>query len=88
MSLGLTRGQFLAVVPLRIHPLNHSPRSAHFIDPAFRVILDTSLTADDNDLFLTNLVDTPILAVHGWVFHFFPDLLHLYMYLTCILQRR
>ncbi|KAI0747842.1 hypothetical protein C8Q80DRAFT_1219255 [Daedaleopsis nitida] len=40
-------------------------RSAHYIDPALRAILDSSLTADDNDLFLSNLVDTPILAIHG-----------------------
>ncbi|KAJ7470355.1 hypothetical protein FB451DRAFT_1038083 [Mycena latifolia] len=46
-----------AYVPLLI--------SAHFIDPAARAILESSLTPDDNDLFLSNLVDTPILAVHG-----------------------
>ncbi|KAJ7702393.1 hypothetical protein B0H17DRAFT_923464 [Mycena rosella] len=40
-------------------------RSAHFIDPAARAILESSLTPDDNDLFLSNLVDTPVLAVHG-----------------------
>ncbi|KAJ7871501.1 hypothetical protein B0H14DRAFT_3570057 [Mycena olivaceomarginata] len=40
-------------------------RSAHFIDPAVRAILESSLTPDDNDLFLSNLVDTPILAIHG-----------------------
>ncbi|KAJ6500423.1 hypothetical protein C8R45DRAFT_67979 [Mycena sanguinolenta] len=40
-------------------------RSAHFIDPAVRAILESSLTPDDNDLFLSNLVDMPILAVHG-----------------------
>ncbi|KAJ6488662.1 hypothetical protein C8R47DRAFT_490907 [Mycena vitilis] len=40
-------------------------RSAHFIDPAVRAILETSLTPDDNDLFLSNLVDTPVLAIHG-----------------------
>ncbi|KAF7295253.1 hypothetical protein MIND_01064200 [Mycena indigotica] len=45
-------------------PLTMS-RSAHFIDPAVRAILETSLTPDDNDLFLSNLVDTPILALHG-----------------------
>ena len=42
-------------------------RSAHFIDPALRAILESSLTPDDNDLFLSNLVDTPVLAVHGFV---------------------
>ncbi|KAF7322675.1 hypothetical protein HMN09_00046300 [Mycena chlorophos] len=40
-------------------------RSAHFIDPAVRAILETSLTPDDDDLFLSNLVDTPLLAIHG-----------------------
>ncbi|CDO76522.1 hypothetical protein BN946_scf184750.g2 [Trametes cinnabarina] len=35
---------------------NHKP---------IRAILDSSLTPDDNDLFLSNLVDTPILAIHG-----------------------
>src|ERR1700730_4931520 len=42
-------------------------RFGHFIDPALRAILETSLTADDNDLFLSNLVDTPVLAIHGCV---------------------
>ncbi|KAG7452898.1 uncharacterized protein BT62DRAFT_989922 [Guyanagaster necrorhizus] len=40
-------------------------RSARFIDPILLSILETSLTPDNNDLFLTNLVDTPVLAVHG-----------------------
>ncbi|TBU28927.1 hypothetical protein BD311DRAFT_757466 [Dichomitus squalens] len=40
-------------------------RSAHYIDPALRALLDSSLTPDDNDLFLSNLADTPILAIHG-----------------------
>lgn len=45
-------------------PLTFS-RSAHFIDPALRAILESSFTADDNDLHLSNLVGTPILAIHG-----------------------
>ncbi|KAI0057117.1 hypothetical protein BV25DRAFT_1974045 [Artomyces pyxidatus] len=45
-------------------PLTQS-RSAHFIDPSLRAILEASFTPDDNDLFLSNLVDTPILAIHG-----------------------
>ncbi|TFK25060.1 hypothetical protein FA15DRAFT_687246 [Coprinopsis marcescibilis] len=45
-------------------PLTHS-RSARFVDPALRAILETSLTPDDNDLHLSNLVHKPILAVHG-----------------------
>ncbi|KAG6832731.1 hypothetical protein H0H92_012303 [Tricholoma furcatifolium] len=40
-------------------------RSAHYTDPALRAILDSSLTPDDNDLHLSNLVDVPILAIHG-----------------------
>ena len=40
-------------------------RSAHFIDPFLRAILESSLTPDDNDLFLSNLVNAPLLAVHG-----------------------
>ncbi|KAJ7771786.1 hypothetical protein B0H16DRAFT_1772103, partial [Mycena metata] len=40
-------------------------RSGHFIDPAARAILESSLTPDDNDLFLSNLVDMPVLAIHG-----------------------
>ncbi|KAI0295492.1 hypothetical protein BC826DRAFT_1104235 [Russula brevipes] len=45
-------------------PLTHS-RSAHFIDPFLRAILESSFTSDDNDLFLSNLVDTPSLVIHG-----------------------
>ncbi|PIL23730.1 hypothetical protein GSI_13480 [Ganoderma sinense ZZ0214-1] len=40
-------------------------RSAHYVDPSLRAILDSSLTPDDNDLFLSNLAATPILAIHG-----------------------
>ncbi|KAM5531823.1 hypothetical protein V8D89_014522 [Ganoderma adspersum] len=40
-------------------------RSAHYVDPALRAILDSSLTPDDNDLFLSNLAAMPILAIHG-----------------------
>lgn len=40
-------------------------RFSHYIDPTLRAVLETSLTPDDNDLHLSNLVDTPILAVHG-----------------------
>ncbi|KAG1749124.1 uncharacterized protein EDB91DRAFT_1235611 [Suillus paluster] len=46
-----------AYVPLTI--------STHFIDPALRAVLETSLLADDNDLFLSNLAHTPVLAIHG-----------------------
>ena len=42
-------------------------RSAHYIDPFVRAILETSFTPDDNDLFLSNVVHTPILAIHGCV---------------------
>lgn len=44
--------------------------SAHYIDPALRAVLETSLTPDDNDLFLSNLVNIPVLAVHGYVCSF------------------
>ncbi|KAF8197391.1 hypothetical protein BJ912DRAFT_1078312, partial [Pholiota molesta] len=47
-----------AYVPLTI-------ASGHFVDPILRSILESSLTPDDNDLHVTNLVDTPILAIHG-----------------------
>lgn len=40
-------------------------RFSHFIDPALRAILETSLLPDDNDLFLSNLAHTPVLAIHG-----------------------
>jgi len=40
-------------------------RSSHFIDPTLRGILESSFTPDDNDLHISNLVDTPILAIHG-----------------------
>ncbi|KAK0197474.1 hypothetical protein F5146DRAFT_48465 [Armillaria mellea] len=45
-------------------PLTFS-RSAHFMDPILLSVLETSLTPDNNDLFLMNLVDTPVLAIHG-----------------------
>lgn len=40
-------------------------RFAHFVDPALRAVLETSLLPDDNDLFLSNLAHTPVLAIHG-----------------------
>ncbi|KAJ3508201.1 hypothetical protein NLJ89_g5882 [Agrocybe chaxingu] len=39
--------------------------SGHFIDPSLRAILESSLTPDDNDLHMSNLVDTRVLAIHG-----------------------
>lgn len=42
-------------------------RSAHFIDPLLRAILETSLTPDDDDLFSTNIINKPVLVVHGFV---------------------
>ncbi|KAF8502452.1 hypothetical protein JB92DRAFT_2740590 [Gautieria morchelliformis] len=45
-------------------PLSFS-RGSHFIDPASTAILAASLAPDDNDLFLSNVVSTSILAVHG-----------------------
>lgn len=46
-------------------PDQYAHRSAHFIDPMMRAILESSMTPDDNDLFLTNILDVPVLAVHG-----------------------
>ncbi|KAI0048234.1 hypothetical protein FA95DRAFT_1540157 [Auriscalpium vulgare] len=40
-------------------------RSAHFVDPALQAVLESSFTPDNNDLFLSNVVDTPIMAIHG-----------------------
>ncbi|KAF9001962.1 hypothetical protein BDQ17DRAFT_1281013 [Cyathus striatus] len=40
-------------------------RSAHFVDPGLRSILESSLTPDDNDIHLSNLANIPILAIHG-----------------------
>ncbi|KAI9509953.1 hypothetical protein F5148DRAFT_672519 [Russula earlei] len=45
-------------------PLTQS-RSNHFVDPFLRAILESSFTPDDNDLFVSNLVDTPSLVIHG-----------------------
>jgi hypothetical protein len=50
-------------------PMNFCLSSAHFIDPFLRAILESSFTQDDNDIFLSNLVDTPSLVLHGWVWH-------------------
>ncbi|TDL27220.1 hypothetical protein BD410DRAFT_713943 [Rickenella mellea] len=45
--------------------LTHSRRSGHFLDPSLRGILESSLMPDDNDLFLSNLVDMPVFVIHG-----------------------
>ncbi|KAH7877813.1 uncharacterized protein C8R40DRAFT_1159305 [Lentinula edodes] len=39
--------------------------SAHFADPFLEAILQTSLTPDDNDLFVGNLRGKDVLAIHG-----------------------
>lgn len=44
---------------------NNICRSGHFIDPMLRAILESSLTPDDNDIHLSNLVDVDLLAIHG-----------------------
>jgi len=46
----------------------------HFVDPALNSILESSLTPDDNDLFLSNVAGVPILAVHGYVFYHHRDI--------------
>ncbi|KIJ29883.1 hypothetical protein M422DRAFT_214788 [Sphaerobolus stellatus SS14] len=38
---------------------------SHFIDPALHAVFAAALTPDDNDIFLSNAVDTSILAIHG-----------------------
>ena len=43
----------------------HSHRSGHFADPSLRAVLESSLTPDDNDLFLGNLEGKHVLALHG-----------------------
>ncbi|KAJ3842899.1 hypothetical protein F5878DRAFT_348438 [Lentinula raphanica] len=40
-------------------------RSAHFADPVLEAILQSSLTPDDNDLFVGNLQGKDVLAIHG-----------------------
>ncbi|KAG1883042.1 hypothetical protein F4604DRAFT_1740396 [Suillus subluteus] len=47
-------------------------RFAHFIDPALRAVLEISLLPDDNDLFLSNLAHTPVLAIHGCLLNHRP----------------
>ncbi|KAF8876046.1 hypothetical protein CPB84DRAFT_1838726 [Gymnopilus junonius] len=61
----------LAAVPASAYVKSQSyipltlSRGGHFIDPALRAILDAAQTPDDNDLHLSNLIDMPILAIHG-----------------------
>lgn len=60
----LTQSQYVSSRFRPIHP--HTTTSAgHFIDPALNSILESTLTPDDNDLFLSNVAGLPILAVHG-----------------------
>ncbi|KAL4262942.1 Peptidase S9 prolyl oligopeptidase catalytic domain-containing protein [Pleurotus pulmonarius] len=63
----------LAAIPMAAYiksqayvPLTQS-RSGHYMDPALQAILLSTLTPDDNDLFLSNLVDIPVLAIHGGI---------------------
>ncbi|GJJ12463.1 hypothetical protein Clacol_006705 [Clathrus columnatus] len=63
--------QVLAAVPAAAYiksqqyiPLSLS-RGSHFLDASRNVILLSALMPDDNDLFMSNVVDTPILAIHG-----------------------
>ncbi|CAG8609169.1 1551_t:CDS:2, partial [Acaulospora colombiana] len=46
-------------------PLHHS-HGSHFIDAQLKWILESTLLPDDNDVFASNLVKTPILSIHGW----------------------
>jgi len=59
--------QFLHLNCPFIYILHQLDRSGHFIDPLLRAILETSLTPDDNDLFMTNITRKPILVIHGFV---------------------
>lgn len=71
MSHGCSRGEQISGIAASATELSVPEfRSAHYVDPSVRAILDSSLTPDDNDLFLTNLVDTPIFAVHGYAYLF------------------
>lgn len=45
-------------------PLSLS-RGSHFLDASRNAVLLSALTPDDNDLFMSNVVNTPILAIHG-----------------------
>ena len=42
-------------------------RAGHYVDPSLRAVLESSLTPDDNDLFMSNVARKPILAIHGYV---------------------
>ena len=52
----------------RISILTRWQSARHFVDPALNSILESSLTPDDNDLFLSNIAGVSVLAVHGWVY--------------------
>lgn len=45
-------------------PLSLS-RGTHFLDASRNAVLLSALTPDDNDLFMSNVINTPILAIHG-----------------------
>ncbi|TFL01448.1 hypothetical protein BDV98DRAFT_593331 [Pterulicium gracile] len=42
-------------------------RSQRYTDPALQAVLETSLTADNNELFLTNLVNKQVMGIHGGI---------------------
>lgn len=48
-------------------------RSQRYTDPALQAVLETSLTADNNELFLTNLVNKQVMGIHGYVSSHFPE---------------
>ncbi|EJT98485.1 hypothetical protein DACRYDRAFT_110928 [Dacryopinax primogenitus] len=52
------------LTPAHYVPLTFS-RSAHFLDPFLRGILDSALMGEGNDLFLSNLLGSNVLALHG-----------------------
>jgi hypothetical protein len=53
------------LTPTNLKLTDNCHSSAHFIDPSLRAILESYFIPDDNDLFMTNLVDTPALVIHG-----------------------
>lgn len=41
-------------------------RGAHYADPILAAVLKASMTGDDNDLFVGNLVGKKVLVLHGY----------------------
>lgn len=54
-----------AYVKSQIYVSRTLSRGSQFMDTALSNILESALLPDDNDLYLSNLVSVPILAIHG-----------------------